>query len=50
MKPGDKRIFILGLGYAKGEVVKVNNETVIVKLPNGKTVKRHTTKHDVRLN
>lgn len=41
---------MLGLGSSNGEVVKVNDETVIVKLPNGKTVKRHTKKHDVRLN
>ena len=50
MKPGDKITFMLGLGTSKGEVMKINNETVIVKLPSGKTVKRHKKKHDVRLN
>lgn len=48
MKPKDKVIFMLGLGHAKGEIIKVNEKTVIVKLPSGDTVNRHMEKHDVR--
>jgi len=36
-----KAEFMLGTGTAKGEVVKTNDATVIVKLPNGKKIKRH---------
>ena len=50
MNPGDKATFMLGLGTAKGEIIKVNGKTVIVKLPSGKTVKRHIEKHNVGLN
>jgi len=50
MKTGDKVVFMLGIGIGKGEIVKNNNETVIVKLSNGNTIKRHKEKHDVRLN
>jgi preprotein translocase subunit YajC len=47
MAPGDKVIFDLGLGVGKGEVVRVNDQTVIVRLPNGKEIKRHIEKHGV---
>jgi preprotein translocase subunit YajC len=50
MKKGDKVIFMLGLGTAKGEIIKVNSDTVVIKIPTGKTVKRHLLKHNVRLN
>jgi len=40
--------FDLGITIAKGEVVKENQHTVIVKLSNGKTIKRHIEKHNVR--
>lgn len=49
MKPGDKVTIMLGIGTSKGEIIKVNTETVIVKLPSGKTVKRHIEKHNVRI-
>ena len=49
MNTGDKVTFILGLGAEKGEVIKINEKTVIVRLPNGKKVKRHIEKHDVRV-
>ena len=50
MEPEDKVIFMLGLGYSEGEIIRINEKTIIVKLPNGKSVKRHKDKHDVRLN
>ena len=50
MKPDDKVTFMLGLGTAKGDIIKINDKTVIVKLPSGKTVKRHIEKHNVGLN
>ena len=49
MNPGDKAQFILGLNTGEGEIIKENEKTVIVKLPNGKTIKRHKEKHKVRL-
>lgn len=42
-----KAEFDLGMGRSGGEVVKVNNQTVIVKLQNGKEIKRHIEKHRV---
>ena len=42
-----KATFTLGTTTATGEVVKTNDATVIVKLPNGKRVKRHIEKHKV---
>ena len=47
MKQGDKATFMLGLGIVKGEIIKINEQTVIVKLPSGKTIKRHIEKHNV---
>jgi len=44
-----KAEFMLGTKTEKGEVVRVNDATVIVKLPNGKEIKRHIEKHNVRL-
>jgi hypothetical protein len=43
-----KAEFMLGTKTAKGEVVRKNNASVIVKLPNGKEIKRHIEKHNVR--
>jgi hypothetical protein len=43
-----KATFTLGTTTATGEVVKYNDATVIIKLPNGKHVKRHIEKHNVR--
>ena len=43
-----KVTFMLGLGTAEGTVVKENEKTVIVKLPSGKTIKRHKEKHKVK--
>lgn len=43
-----KATFTLGTGTATGEVVKLNDATVIVKMPNGKHIKRHIQKHNVR--
>jgi len=31
----------------RGEVVKENDKTILVKLSNGKVIKRHKEKHDV---
>jgi len=42
-----KAEFILGTTTEKGEVVRMNDATVIVKLPNGKEIKRHIEKHRV---
>ena len=50
MTPGDKVIFGLGINAGTGEIVRVNDKTVIVKLPSGKKIKRHIEKHNVRLN
>lgn len=47
MKEGDRVEFELGIGYDQGEVVKVNGKTVVVRLANGKTIKRHIEKHGV---
>jgi len=43
-----KAEFMLGTKTEKGEVVKQNESTVIVRLPNGKEIKRHIEKHNVR--
>jgi len=43
-----KAEFMLGTTTATGEVVKQNESTVIVRLPNGKEIKRHIEKHNVR--
>ena len=43
-----KVTFILGLDTGEGEIVKENEKTVIIKLPNGSTIKRHKEKHQVR--
>jgi len=45
---GTKVQFDLGITQAKGKVIKENEKTVIVRLPNGMTVKRHKEKHNVR--
>jgi len=47
MQPGDRVIFDLGLGVSEGEVVKINQQTVVVRLDNGKEIKRHIEKHGV---
>jgi len=39
--------FDFGSKRAKGEVIKDNEYTVIVKLQNGKHIKRHKEKHNV---
>ena len=43
-----KATFILGTKTETGEVVRFNDASVIVKLPNGKEIKRHIQKHNVR--
>ena len=40
--------FVLGTRTARGQVVKVNEKTVLVQLPGGKVIKRHIEKHNVR--
>ena len=50
MEPGDKVIFVLGINTGTGEIIRVNDKTVIVRLPSGKKIKRHIEKHNVRLN
>lgn len=40
--------FRLGSKRATGELVKTNDKTVLVKMPNGKVIKRHIEKHAVR--
>lgn len=47
MKVGTTVKFRLGSKKGKGEVVKDNNKTVIVKLSGGATIKRHKEKHNV---
>jgi len=47
MTVGDRVGFQLGTGTCEGTVVKVNNKTVIVELPDGKRIKRHVDKHMV---
>jgi hypothetical protein len=42
-----KATFTLGTTTASGEVVRVNDATVIIKMPNGKQIKRHIEKHKV---
>jgi hypothetical protein len=42
-----KATFTLGTTTASGQVVRVNDSTVIVKMPNGKQIKRHIVKHKV---
>ena len=49
MESGDKAIFVLGINTGTGEILRVNDKTVIVKLPNGKRIKRHIEKHNVRI-
>jgi hypothetical protein len=43
-----KAEFMLGTTTATGEVIRYNEVSVIVKLPNGKEIKRHIEKHNVR--
>ena len=41
--------FMLGTGTAKGTIIKENEKTVIIQMPNGKKIKRHVEKHNVRM-
>ena len=41
--------FMLGTGTAKGTIIKENEKTVIIQMPDGKTIKRHVEKHNVRM-
>jgi len=50
MQKGDEVIFMLGVGSEKGEIVRLNNKTVVVKLPSGGVIKRHIDKHKVKPN
>ena len=40
--------FMLGTGTAKGTIIKENEKTVIIQMPDGRTIKRHVEKHNVR--
>lgn len=46
MKVGTMVSFRLGSKKGRGEVIKINEKTVIVKY-DGTTIKRHIEKHDV---
>ena len=39
---------MLGVGNEAGKIVRMNDKTVIVRLPNGSVIKRHEEKHRVR--
>jgi hypothetical protein len=41
--------FKLGTGKGVGRLIKENEATVIVKLKNGRKIKRHKIKHEVEI-
>ena len=43
-----KATFMLGTTTATGTIIKENEKTVIIQMPDGRTIKRHVEKHNVR--
>jgi hypothetical protein len=48
MQLGETVVIRLGVGTKVGEIIKINEKTIWVKLPDGNIVRRHIEKHVVR--